>query len=87
MANIFCYAEAASFPDTEFRRDPNGQLHHPPIHETRSPHYRSGQPLHSSPVPLVQIVDLTAKLHELALSMSAEGIQDLIDYAQKKSQA
>ena len=46
MANIYCHGEPGSFPDTEFRRDEKGQLKEPYIHDSGTPHYVNGEPIH-----------------------------------------
>ena len=88
MAEIFCYSEAATFPDSEFRRDQDGKLHVPYIHETGSPHYRTGEPLSPGTNPvLLRVRDLAAELHGLALTMSADDLRDLIDHVRTEYKA
>lgn len=49
---IFCHKELARFSEDEFRRDPDGSLHDPLIHETKRPHYaNTGFPIEPDPIP------------------------------------
>jgi hypothetical protein len=85
MANIYCHGEPGVFPDTEFLRDQNGQLHIPYIHKRGSDHYSSGQPLIPSRDPSLSIkLDLAEQLHKRALVMSEEELRDLINYVKSK---
>jgi hypothetical protein len=43
MADIYCNGEPGTFPDREFRRDKEGRLKAPYIHETAIPHYITGE--------------------------------------------
>ena len=82
MAFIYCHGEAAKFPDVEFRRDSDGSLCIPPIHERGNPHYTSG--IRVGPVVDPGIYRMADQLHGLALKMSVEELRNLLDEIQKR---
>jgi hypothetical protein len=88
MANIYCHGEPGSFPEKEFRSDPNGKIRIPYIHDRGKPHYSSGEPLDPMSDPGIEIArNLAAQLHRLALVMSEKELQDVLDYAKNKHAA
>ncbi len=54
---IYCHGEAAEFPVEQFRRNKDGSLHMPYIHDIDPPHWATnGEPLKGDSTPGVEWV-------------------------------